>query len=152
MSSNYEKAYTEVLEIIKYLPKEEYEKISKEKIEFFEENCDKNYIFNFDITKSLEEQKFLRETNAIIVTLFRDFFATDLQKEKLQKILLENEEKYQEELRKKYNPDDIFKKQEKNKLEEVEQEQTNTALVEVKEENIIQKVFNKIINWIKSLM
>lgn len=152
MSNNYEKAYTEVLEIIKYLPKEEYEKIPKEKIQFFEDNRDKDYIFKFDITKSLEEQKFLRETNAIIITLFRDFFATETQKEKLQKILIENEEKYQEELRKKYNPDDIFKKQEKNKLEEVEQEQTNTALVEVKEENIIQKVFNKIINWIKSFI
>lgn len=149
MNENYKKAYTEVLEIIKYLPEEEYEKISKERIKFFEENCDKNYNFNFDISKSLEEQEFLRETNAIIVTLFRDFFATEKQKEKLQKILIDNEEKYQEELRKKYNPDDLFKKQE-NKV--IVDEKIETALVEVKEENILQKVFNKIINWIKSFI
>ena len=149
MNENYKKAYTEVLEIIKYLPEEEYEKISKERIKFFEENCDQNYNFNFDISKSLEEQEFLRETNAIIVTLFRDFFATEKQKEKLQKILIDNEEKYQEELRKKYNPDDLFKKQE-NKV--IVDEKIETALVEVKEENILQKVFNKIINWIKSFI
>ena len=149
MNENYKKAYTEVLEIIKYLPEEEYEKISKERIKFFEENCDKNYNFNFDISKSLEEQEFLRETNAIIVTLFRDFFATEKQKEKLQKILIDNEEKYQEELRKKYNPDDLFKKQE-NKV--IVDKKIETALVEVKEENILQKVFNKIINWIKSFI
>ena len=149
MMSNYPKAYKEVLEIIKYLPKEEYERIPKEKIEFFEQNCDKEYNFIFDISKTLEEQEFLRETNAIIVTLFRDYFATDTQKEKLDRILIANEQKYQEELRKKYNPDDIFKKQEKVYQKPIENE--NMQLIEVKEENILQKIFSKIINWIKKL-
>ncbi|MGN1299233.1 MAG: hypothetical protein ACI4UE_04555 [Candidatus Scatovivens sp.] len=146
--NNNNKAYTEVLEIIKYLPKEEFEKIPKEKIEFYKQNRDKEYKFNFDISKPLEEQNFLKETNAIIVTLFRDYFATEIQKEKLQKILLINEQKYQEDLRKKYNPDDIFKKQEKN----YQEQKANTQLVEVKEENVIQKIFRKIINWIKSFI
>ena len=39
-------------------------------------------MFKFDINKSLDEQEFLRDTNAIIVVLFRDYFATDIQKEK----------------------------------------------------------------------
>ena len=144
MSNNYEKAYTEVLEIIKYLPKEEYEKIPKEKIQFFEDNRDKDYIFKFDITKSLEEQKFLRETNAIIITLFRDFFATETQKEKLQKILIENEEKYQEELRKKYNPDDIFKNKRQNIVEEIQPTEENTSMIVVNEEKWYKKIFNLI--------
>ena len=149
MINNYPKAYKEVLEIIKYLPKEEYERIPKEKIEFFEKNCDKEYNFIFNISKTLEEQEFLRETNAIIVTLFRDYFATDTQKEKLERILVENEQKYQEELRKKYNPDDIFKKQEKVYQKPIENE--DMQMIEVKEENMLQKIFNKIINWIKKL-
>ena len=45
MSNNYEKAYTEVLEILKYLPKEEYEKIPEERIEIFKNNCAKDYSF-----------------------------------------------------------------------------------------------------------
>ena len=141
MISNYPKAYKEVLEIIKYLPKEEYERIPKEKIEFFEQNCDNEYNFVFDVSKTLEEQEFLRETNAIIVTLFRDYFASDTQKEKLERILVANEQKYQEELKKKYNPDDIFKKQEKVYQKPIENE--NMQMIEVKEENILQKVFNK---------
>ena len=149
MMSNYPKAYKEVLEIIKYLPKEEYERIPKEKIEFFEQNCDIDYNFVFDISKTLEEQEFLRETNAIIVTLFRDYFASDTQKEKLERILISNEQKYQEELRQTYNPNDIFKKQEKVYQEQNKNE--NLQMVEVKEENILQKVFYKIINWIKKL-
>mgnify|MGYP007072994665 FL=1 len=35
MINTYSKAYTEVFEIIKYLPKEEYNKIPKDKIEFY---------------------------------------------------------------------------------------------------------------------
>lgn len=143
MGNNYEKAYTEILEILKYIPKEEYERIPKEKILFFEENCDKNYEFKFDINKSLDEQEFLRETNAIIVVLFRDYFATDTQKEKLQRILLENERKYQEELREKYNPDDIFKKKQVDiKKEEIKEE--NVQMVEYKEP-ILRRIVNKIL-------
>ena len=35
IDNKYAKAYTEVLEIIKYFPEEEYNKIPKEKIEFY---------------------------------------------------------------------------------------------------------------------
>ena len=40
MNNTYRRAYTELLEILKYLPQEEYEKIPKEKIEFYEKNKD----------------------------------------------------------------------------------------------------------------
>ena len=43
MNNNYSKAYTEVLEIIKYFPEEEYSRIPKEKIDFYKKNMDKNY-------------------------------------------------------------------------------------------------------------
>ena len=147
MKSNYPKAYTEVLEIIKYLPKEEREKIPAEKIKFYEQNCDKEYEFKFDISKPIDEQKTLRETNAIIIILFRDYFATPEQKEKLEKILIQNEKKHQEELREKYNPDNIFKKSENSK-KEAETIET-MALVEVKKDNVIKEIFKKIINFIK---
>ena len=151
MKSNYPKAYTEVLEIIKYLPKEERDKIPAEKIKFYEQNCDKEYEFTFDIEKPIDEQKTLRETNAIIVVLFRDYFATTEQKEKLEKILQQNEEKHQQELREKYNPDNIFKKPETNKQEETETTET-MALVEVKKDNVIKEIFKKIINFIRGVL
>ena len=42
-NNTYARAYTEILEIIKYFPKEEYAKIPKEKIEFYRKNMDTNY-------------------------------------------------------------------------------------------------------------
>ena len=148
MSNNYNKAYSEILEIIKYLPEEEREKIPEEKIKFFEENCDKNYEFKYDSSKPLEKQEFLRETYAIIIILFRDYFATETQKEKLQEILFLNEEKRQRELREKYNPEKIMaQRAQKLKIEPKE----STELIEIKEENVLKKVFKKIVNWIKNL-
>ena len=148
MNNSYAKAYTEVLEILKYLPTEELEKIPKEQIEFYRKNCDTEYEFEFDISKPIDEQKTLRETNAVIVLLFRDYFATDLQKEKLKRILLQNEAKQEKELHEKYNPDEIFKKVGEDNL--VNQSQTETmALVERKKDNIIKEIFKKIINFIK---
>ena len=104
MNDNYARAYTEVLEILNYLPNEEYNKIPKWKIEFFNKNKDNNYIYTFDKLENIS-----KEANAIIVSLFRDYFATPIQKEKLDKILNQNEIKYQENLSEKYNPDSIFK-------------------------------------------
>ena len=153
MSNSYEKAYTEVLEILKYLPKEEYEKIPEERIEFFKNNCAKDYSFKFDISKTLEEQKFLKETNSIIIILFRDYFATDKQKEKLQKILLENERKYQEKQKEIYNPDKLFEKPNTMKIEnEAQNNKTaNMQLIEVQNESKLRLIFEKIISWIKNL-
>lgn len=148
MNNNYAKAYTEVLEILKYLPTEELEKIPNEQIEFYQKNCDTEYKFEFDMAKPIEEQKTLKETNAVIVLLFRDYFATDRQKEKLEKILLQNEAKHEKELHEKYNPDEIFKKETGDNLGQQVQEQT-LALVEIKKDNIIKEIFKKIINFIK---
>lgn len=74
MVDKYNKACTEILEILKYLPKHEYEKIPKEEIEFFEQNKDKSYVFEFNEELSFEEQSILPETQTIIVKLYKDYF------------------------------------------------------------------------------
>lgn len=82
MSNNYAKAYKELLEIIKHFPLEEYNKIPKEKIIFYEENMDKNYNFTINPNIDLSEQNISKEAKALIVTLYEDYFATEEQKKK----------------------------------------------------------------------
>ena len=48
MDKKYAKAYTEVIEILKHIPKEEYDKIPETEIQFYENNCDKNYKYVYD--------------------------------------------------------------------------------------------------------
>ena len=135
INSTYAKAYKEVLEIIRYFPEEEYAKIPKEKIEFYKNNMDKDYVFTINPEIDLSEQNISSEANAIIVNLFRDYFATEEQKIKIKEILDLNQKKEEQEKREKYNPDDIFKKTNKAKNTDIEMSEnhTNTALVEYKE-------------------
>lgn len=146
ISNAYAKAYTEVLEIIKYFPEEEYNKIPVEKIEFYKNNMDKDYNFTINPEIDLSEQNISSEANAVIVNLFTDYYATEEQKVKIKNILDINQQKEEQEKREKYNPDNIFKKQhQENKIDE-KNIQNEVALVEYKE-----SIFKKIINKIKSI-
>lgn len=108
MNNTYSKAYTEVLEIINHFSEDEYKKIPKEKIDFYEKNKDKDYNFKIDPNVNLAEQNISQSANAILVSLYRDYFATDKQKEILENLLQQNQEKMEKEKYQKYNPNDIF--------------------------------------------
>ena len=87
VNSKYAKAYTEVLEIISYFPQEAYNKIPSEKINFYKQNMDKNYIFRINPQIDLSEQNISAEANAIIVNLYTNFLATQEEKNKIKQIL-----------------------------------------------------------------
>ncbi len=144
VNNTYAKAYTEVLEIISYFPKEKYDKIPKEKIEFYKENMNKDYKFTINPEIDLAEQNVSKEASSIIVTIFRDFFATEEQKKKLEELIKLNEKKAEIEKREKYNPDDIFKDKAKKDNKTIIE---NNLPMEVKKDNF----FKRLIDYIKSL-
>lgn len=145
MNNIYSKAYTEVLEIINHFSENEYEKIPREKIDFYEKNKDKDYIFKIDPNVDLAEQNISQNANAILVSLFRDYFATDRQKEILKNLLKQNQEKIEVEKYQKYNPNNIFNnkiyRDESNHLKE------ELALVDIKK----QAWYRKILDFFKSV-
>ena len=96
-NNTYARAYTEILEIIKYFPKEEYAKIPKEKIEFYRKNMDTNYNFTINPEIDLSKQNISKEANAIMVNLFKEYFATEEQKTKINEILELNQIKSEKE-------------------------------------------------------
>lgn len=62
----------------------------------------------------------------------------------------ENDKKIEAEMRERYNPDNLFKKKEKEKEEQNnEVKQENTELIEYKEQNIFKKILNKIMKFFK---
>ena len=63
MNSDYKRAYTEVIEIIKYFPDEEYSKIPIKKINYYKENMDKDYNFQINPNMELEKQHISKEAN-----------------------------------------------------------------------------------------
>lgn len=145
MEDKYPKAYKQVIEILKYVPQESVDKIPQEMIKTFKINMDDKYDFKIDISKSFEEQDILEETKAILANIFRDYWATPEQKERI----LEKEKKDREIeeniKREKYNPDNLFKKKQKV-IQQNEEIQSNLP-VEIKK----KKFYEKIINFLKKI-
>ena len=153
MEDNYSKAYKEVYEILKNIPEEDLNKIPEEIREVFESKQDLNYDFKIDPKKTFEEQNLLDETKAILANMYRDYWATDYQRERILEKERNDREKIEQEKREKYNPDDIFKN--KNK-KNITQQSENDNNVEQQNETlpvIIEKehFYNKLINFIKRI-
>ena len=138
MNNLYAKAYTEVLEIINHFSEDEYKKITKEKIDFYDKHKDRKYDFKINPNIDLAEQNISRKANAILVSLFRDYFATAKQKEILKNLLQQNQEKLEKEKYLKYNPDNIFNKSNSN----INDSKDKVALVEIKNEVWYRKILN----------
>ena len=137
------KAYKEVIEILKYVPEIDYNKIPKYLIEKFEKDAEKDYNYNVTEFEDFDKQPMLKETKAILAVIFRDYWATEEQRE----IIRSNEKfdirKNEEAKRNEYNPDDIFaKRRETDNIEE--KSDNNNSLVIVEETSILKKILNKI--------
>lgn len=140
MNIEYGRAYCEVLEIIKYIPANDYKKIPKEKIKLFEKLADKNCRIEYDPNKTLEENKISKIGRAIIAILYRDYWSTVQQREK---------NKLDIEKRKIYSTENIFKKIEnKNKLKNQQTEQITESKLPIKSD---KNIFTKILKKIKSI-
>lgn len=134
----YANAYSEVLEILKYIPVEDYNKIPRSKIDLFEINANNDYTFTYNVDKTLDEQNVSKITKGIIAILFRDYWANESQREKI--IIKQNYDRQmlEKEKRERYNSDNIFK----NVMKE---ENVTDAVAIVKyKESIFKKIINKI--------
>lgn len=141
-SIEYANAYSEVLGILKFIAKEDYEKIPNSKIELFETNQNKEYIFEYNPNKTLEEQNVSKRAKAIIGLLFRDYWATDEQKDKIIRKQNYDRQILEEQKKSMYDVENIFKKK-SYENEEVKE------MVVYKEQRWYQKLFAKILKIFK---
>ena len=138
----YSNALYQINEILKYMAPNLKARIPKKFISYFENNKSQEYNWTIDESLPLEKQDLLPTTKEILTVLYKDFICNDMERVKLEKTLNSNELKYQEELRKKYNPDNIFKNRQKL-TENVENKTNDTKIVPYKE-NFLRKIISKI--------
>ena len=153
MNNKYAKAYTEVVELLNALPIDEFNQIPSEEIEFYKENMDKDYNFSIDSGVDLSKQNISFEANSIIIDIFQKYFATEEQKEKIEKILEKNSAEEDALKRERYNPDNIFKKEVPSNIkveETIENENENVDVEknEILPINVKENIFFKIKNFI----
>lgn len=137
-------AYSEIDEFLELLTSEEKNKIPEKLRDFFKMNKDKYYTKNINPNIPIKEQELKEETLAIIAFLNLKYWCEDeTEKERLKAIYLENERKYQEQL----------KEKQIKKIEKVEQtvapKVEEIVLPVIKEENIFKKIINKILKMLK---
>lgn len=135
----YKIAYSEVLEILKYISKEEFNKVPQNMLEMFKANASNNNEFVYNPSKTLQEQNVSETARTIIAILFRDYWATENQKEKILTKQNYDREKIKEEM---YNTNNIFQKHNT-------QQKENCIINEVPMIEYKESIFTKIKNWFK---
>lgn len=148
MEDNYNKAFREVVEILKHVPEESVQKIPQDMRDMFEEEMDKNYKFEVRDNVEFEDLELLDETKAILANIFRDYWATPYQRERILAKEQYDRQKVDEEKQKKYNSNDLFKRKNINDTKEIESSNNENLPVIVKEE----KFYRKLINFIRELL
>ena len=141
--SSYSIAMQESYKIIKKMGNKYFMLIPEDIRNRIESSRDKDYIFEYDESKTLEEQKVKKETLDILSYLNITYWCTPEEREELLKIYRENSIKEEQQKRVKYNPDNLFKEKEK-----IKENTTEKALVDVSKK---EGLWTKIIKRIKSI-
>ena len=157
VTNEFADASSELIEILKYLPQNEVEKVPQKLRSFFTKVANKNYVTKIDPNKSMQEQEIKEKTKDLIAVLYRNYWCNEDERTSLDKKLIENDKKYEEMLRKKYNSENIFGVKEKvteEYKEEIKEEKelienTTQEMIKYTKLNFLQKIFEKIKSFFK---
>ena len=138
---SYEEAYAEVIEVLNYIPLNEYKKIPKQYITFMEENSSENSSFVYNIALPFEKQNISDTAKNILGMIFRVFIIKQQKKEELNVKDKEIQKNEEIEKKMKYNPDNLFKNNNMNK--EIKNSKEKNDLIEVKDP-LFMKIWKKI--------
>lgn len=148
MNVGTQEMYSEVYSILNLLGSSYITKLPKSLFKIIEEEKSSTYNLQYSEDQSMSEQNIKRESLSMIALFHLNYWCnSDEEKEQLKQLLKNNEEKHQAEIREKYNPDNLFKNNKQETIQEANVNSNNLAIVEYKE-----SILKKFINKIKSLL
>ena len=109
-STKEREAFKEVNEIIELMGQDYKNKVPKQLLEFLQKEEMKEYQTSIQKNLPFEKQKISRTALILLNYLNRNYWLEQEKKEQVTKSYLQKEEEYQNKLREKYNPNDLFKK------------------------------------------
>ena len=144
MNQSTMEAYAEVDAVLNLMDKKYLDEIPSKLRELFSKEKSKDYFKKIVSDKPLKEQNLKEETLAILAVINYNYWCKgETHKKELLELYSENERKYQDVLREKYNPDNMFKGHiQENKIEEN---------IVKNEKALIEKKENFFVKFIKSL-
>lgn len=142
MKEEYREAFSEVAQVINLMPSNLANKIPLGFKQIIETEKSKTYRPN--IIEPIEKCELKNETTIILAVIYRDFLCSKEERANLIERDTNDLAKFEKELREKYNPDNIFKNRNTTKYSQEENQTEQMAVVEYKEKNFLQKLFDKI--------
>ena len=141
--------YSEVYSVLKILGKKYIDKIPNSLYNMIQENKLETYNPTYTLETDLNEQNIKRESISMIALMHLNYWCnSENEKNELKKIFKENDGKYKERIREKYNPDNLFNK--KNiETEKITENVENTEIIKYKEETFFKRILRKIVNFFK---
>lgn len=130
----YRNAFKEVDEILKYTDIDLVNKIPKKFISFLKENMNNDYEFYVQEGLSLNKQNLSEEASSIFALIYKEYWATEEEKEEFRK-KDEEERKLNEEKLK-----HIFDRKDNEPIEE----KKNNKLIKIEHESFIKRLFSRL--------
>lgn len=147
MNAQTQEIYSEVYSILNLLGESYIKKLPVSLFNMIKDERKQDYNPKYDSIVNLEQQNIKRDSLSMIALLHLNYWCnSDEEKNELKKLFKTNEEKHQAEIREKYNPDNLFKKHDKEIKVEENTTKNAVAMLEYKE-----SIFKKFINKIKSI-
>lgn len=138
-------AIAEINEILNYLSIQQVNKIPLKLRNMFTLVSHANYIPHINPNKSILEQDISTKTKDILVLFYRNYWSDSDNKNEIDKILDENENRYQLELSQKYSTYNIFNSS--NSAMTLPENDVQDNKLIVKKDNFITKIINKLKSW-----
>ena len=147
MKEEYKKAFSEIEQIIELMPKGLQNKIPSKFKNII--SSEKSQMYKPNIKEPFEECEIMYETKIILSVIYRDFLCSESERAEIKLRDSQKLKEYEDDLRKKYNPDYIFKNRKQSVIEETQYTEENTSMIVVQEDKWYKKIFNIIKNLFK---
>ena len=147
----YGEAAVEVLDILDNTDETDVSKIPQSFISFLVNIASEDYEVDFDHTQPVSQYNLKEKTRELLGYIYINWWCDKEEKEKYLNKAKEYERVKQVELSEKYNIDKVFESRSKKYSDNIQQNNLQTdnfAVVEYKE-NIIKKLFSKIMSYFK---
>lgn len=147
----YSEAAVEVLEILNHTNKEDVARIPQSFIKFLTNISSKSYKVKFNHEQPINGLNLKKQTKELLGFIYITWWCDKEEREKYKKLIHESNIK-NEEIKEKYNVNDIFKNKKENQEHKIIQNENvmKTSIAEYKKENIFKRVLNKILSFFDS--
>lgn len=146
MDKETKEGISQVLDILNHTDKNIVEKISRKFIEFLQENKSMDYKVNIDYSNEEWKNQINEDAKVLLALIYRDFIVSDEEKENLIKKEEIISKQYNKEIMDKYSVDKLFKKSNK---EVVENKEMPVSLIEVKEKKWYKNILDRILAFFR---